>query len=270
MGRELSHAETVDLLGAYALDALDAEERQAVEQHALRCPSCTAEIVDHREVAGLLTPGWLKPPPGVWQKIATALEEVPPPLDLAPVIAMKPGEGRRRVFQPSASGAGSARPRRRNIGTAVAAMVAAAAVAVIGVLGVRVADDNRRIAELAGGSPTEQLERSADAALAAPEARTVSLRSSDGSRAADAVVLPDGTGYLVRSNLPALPPERTYQLWAVVGSSKISVGVLGPEARVSSFRMDGNVSALAITEESRGGVDVSRQNPIVVGVVQEA
>ena len=273
MGRELSHVEAVELLGAYALDALEADERGAVERHALHCPSCTAEVVDHREVAGLLTPGWAKPPPGVWERIAASLEEVPPPLDLAPVIAMKPGQERRTAPAPapsSATGSGSWGARRRSLVTGIAAMVAVAAATVIGLLGFRVADDNRRFADLAIGDPVAQLERSANAALAAPEATRVALRSDDGARTAEAVVLPDGTGYLVRSNLPPLSADKTYQLWAIIGNSKISVGVLGGEARVSSFRMDGDVSALAITEEARGGVERTTKNPVVVGRVDLA
>ena len=283
MGRELSHVEAVELLGAYALDALDADERAEVESHALHCAPCTAEIVEHREVAGLLTPGWAKPPPGLWAKIAAALEEVPPPLDLANVIAMKPDQERRTAPASASgsgwgsapgpvrsSGSGSGAPRRRGVVTGIAAMVAVAAVTVIGFLGFRVADDNRRFADLAIGDPAAQLERSANAALAAPDARRVALRSEDGSRTAEAVVMPDGTGYLVRSNLPVLSPDRTYQLWAVLGNSRISVGVLGAEARVSSFRMDGDVSALAITEEARGGVERTTRNPVVVGRVDLA
>ncbi|MDQ4069764.1 MAG: zf-HC2 domain-containing protein, partial [Actinomycetota bacterium] len=93
MGRELTHEEATDLLGAYALDALEPAEHQEVDRHVQRCPACRAEVAEHREVAGLLTPGWEKPPPGVWGKIAASLEEAPPPLDMAPVIALKPGRG---------------------------------------------------------------------------------------------------------------------------------------------------------------------------------
>jgi len=259
MGRELSHTEVVDLLGAYALDALDPGERDAVDGHVQGCQSCADEIVQHREVAGLLTPGWANPPAGVWEKIAAALEEAPPPLDLAPVIAMKPRTDHPRPAE---------RPRR-SIGLGVAAMVAAAAVAMIGFLGVRVADDRRRIDQLAVGQPGDELRRSVNAALADPAARKVSLTSTDGYRAAEAVVLPDGTGYLVKSNLPALSKERTYQLWALVGTSRISVGVLGPEPRVVPFKMDGNVWALAITDESAGGVESTKKDPVVVGKVQD-
>jgi len=260
LSRELSHVEVVDLLGAYALDALEGDERAAVDFHAHQCRSCMDEIIDHREVAGLLTPGWAKPPEGLWGKIAAALEEVPPPLNLAPVIAMKPG----------ADVSSTALPRRRNVATGIAATIAIAAVTVVGFLGFRVADDNRVLGKLAIGQHGEELQRSVNAALAEPQARKVSLRSEDGARAAEAVVLNDGTGYLVRSNLPALSADKTYQLWALVGTSRISVGVLGAEARLSSFKMDGNVWALAITEESAGGVESTKKSPVVLGRIESA
>ena len=262
MGRELNHEEVTGLLGAYALDALEPAEREAVERHVQRCQACLAEVAEHREVAGLLTPGWARPPAGLWDKIAAALEEAPPPLDLAPVIAMKPPS------EPAA--APPSRGVRRRVGLGIAAMVAAAAVAVIGFLGIRVADDRRRIDQLAGGVHVEELERSANAALADPSARKVQLASTDGFRTAQAVVLPDGTGYLVRSNLPALSKERTYQLWALVGTAKISVGVLGSEPRTVPFKMDGDVWALAITEETAGGVESTKRDPVVVGQLQRA
>jgi anti-sigma factor RsiW len=261
MGRELSHDEVTDLLGAYALDALEPAERQAVDGHVRGCKGCLAEIAEHREVAGLLTPGWAKPPAGLWEKIAATLEEAPPPLDLAPVIAMKPT----RQSQPGKAGG-----PRRSIGLGIAAMVAAAAVAMIGFLGIRVADDRRRIDQLAVGAHVEELERTANAALADPSGRKVELASTDGYRTAQAVVLPDGTGYLVKSNLPALARERTYQLWAVVGTSRISVGVLGAEPRIVPFKIDGKVSALAITDEAAGGVESTKKDPVVLGRLETA
>ncbi|HEX2048829.1 MAG TPA: anti-sigma factor [Acidimicrobiales bacterium] len=252
MGRELSHEEVADLLGAYALDALDPAEHQAVHRHVEECPACQMEVAEHREVAGLLTPGWGSPPPAVWDRIAASLEETPPPLDMAPVIAMKRG--------PARATSGGARARR-SLGAGIAAMVAVAAVGVVGFLGVRMVDDGQ------GPDYASKLEQSVDAALADPGARRVQLASTDGRRTAEAVVLPDGTGYLVDANLPALSRERTYQMWAVVGTAKISVGVLGPEPKVVPFKMDGEVSALAITEEVAGGVVSSRQDPVVLGAL---
>jgi len=259
MGRELSHPEVIDLLGAYALDALEPAEFQAVDRHVQGCHPCLVEVADHREVAGLLTPGWAKPPAGLWEKIASSLEEVPPPLDLAPVIAMKPSHARTVSAKP-----------RRSIGTGIAAMVAAAAVVMVGFLGVRVADDRQRISQLSAGAHVDELQRSANAASADPSARKVDLVSTDGVRSAQAVVLKDGTGYVVRSNLPDLAKERTYQLWALVGTSRISVGVLGPKVGVAPFKIGDKVLALAITEENAGGVETTKKDPVVVGHIQDA
>lgn len=263
MGRELSHEEVADLLGAYALDALEPAELQAVDRHVQGCQACLVEVAEHREVAGLLTPGWGKPPAGLWDRIAASLEESPPPLDLAPVMAMKPAPPPTPITD-----AGSRR-RRRTLGLGIAAMVAAAAVAMVGFLGVQLGEDRGRTDQFAVDAYGE-LERSANAALADPSAQKVDLVSTDGSRFVQAIVLRDGTGYLVNPKLPTLSKERTYQLWAVVGTAKISVGVLGNEPRIVPFKMNGPVSALAITEEVAGGVVASRADPVVVGKVQAA
>ena len=45
------------------------------------------------------------------------------------------------------------------------------------------------------------------------------------------MVLPDGRGYLVQSDLPSLSAKETYQLWGVVGGQPISIGILGPKIR---------------------------------------
>ncbi|MGH9265491.1 MAG: anti-sigma factor domain-containing protein [Acidimicrobiales bacterium] len=259
----VTHEEAAELLGAYALDALDPAEQQAVDGHLAGCAPCRAEVADHREVAGLLTPGGSRPPAGLWERIAGSIEETPPPLDLASVRAMKAARSPERPAAPAR--------RRRSFGPGIAAMVAVAAAAVIGVLGIQAVDDRRDNAgDVARGTHAEQLERSAEAALADPRARTVELASIDGSRRARAVVLPDGTGYLVDADLPTLSRERTYQLWAVVGASRISVGVLGPEPGTAPFKIEGDVSALAITEETAGGVETTRRDPVVVGRVQRA
>ena len=47
MGRELSHEEVADLLGAYALDALEPAELQAVDRHVQGCRACLAEVAEH-------------------------------------------------------------------------------------------------------------------------------------------------------------------------------------------------------------------------------
>jgi anti-sigma factor RsiW len=253
VGRELNHGEVRDLLGAYALDAVDDNERRAVDRHLEDCPPCQAEVAEHREVVGMLASGFVPAPEGLWDRIAGSLEEVPPPMrGLAPVAFLERERERRRL----APG-----PVR-----AIVAVGVAASVGVVGLLGVKVLDTSNKVNDVAAALHGEDVRGAALAAASRPDARKVALRSPDGRLTAQAVLLADGTGYLVDANLPALSPERTYQLWAV-GRSTVSVGVLGPVPGPTAFRAAGDVRALAITEETAGGVVSSQQQPRVAGTV---
>lgn len=236
MERELSHGEIEELLGAYALDAVEGWEREAVEAHLRDCPRCREEVATHREVAAHLAHGGGPAPAGVWDRIAATLDEPPPPLALVPA--------RRRPWQRAA------------------ALVAAAAVGALVALG-GAELTGRRGTEVAG--PEVAIERAARAAAADPSARPLELRSPDGRYAAFAVVLPDGRGYIVRANLPRLPGGRTYQLWALVDGSRVSAGVLGRAVGTVAFTVAGRPAGLAITEEPAGGVATTTATPVVVG-----
>ncbi|MGH9277754.1 MAG: anti-sigma factor domain-containing protein [Acidimicrobiales bacterium] len=257
MARELSHGEVQDLLGAFALDAVDDDEREAVARHLEGCRPCQAEVADHREVVSLMAAGFVPAPEGVWDRIASSLEEAPPAMRLGGVVSLDDERARRSAE----------RERRRGPWAIAAAVAAVAAVAVVGVLGMRIIDTGNRVNDIADGLASEDVARLADAAARRTDAKTIALRSSDGKLVEEAVLLPDGTGFLKGGNLPALPDNRTYQLWAVVGSNKISVGVLGSSVGPTAFRADADVSALAITDEVAGGVVESRQQPTVVGLV---
>lgn len=244
----MTHRELQDLLGAFALDAVDEDERDAVEQHLRECPRCRAEVAEHREVAAFLGNAGAPAPDGLWERIAGSLDEAPPPLRLAPTSAPpRPARGR-RVGLRTAAAAGA---------------IAALAAASIAVLGVKLADARHDLHSIRG----DALSRAAAAVATDPQTRRVSLRSSDGRLFVDAVVGPRGDGYLLRTNLPHLTPDRTYQLWAIVGTAKISEGVLGPTPQVAAFTATPHASAYAVTEESAGGVAQSSNQPIVVGLV---
>ena len=54
MERELTHDEAAELLGAYALDAVEADERDAIEHHLNECPRCRAEVALTPDGTGFL------------------------------------------------------------------------------------------------------------------------------------------------------------------------------------------------------------------------
>ena len=100
-------------------------------------------------------------------------------------------------------------------------------------------------------------------------ATTRCRRCTDATRPlARVVYLPGGDGFLLQSNLRALPPDRTYQLWALMGGSSperpISAGVLGPDPGITAFRVHGPVVGFAITDEQSPGVVSPGSNPPLI------
>jgi Anti-sigma-K factor rskA/Putative zinc-finger len=245
----LSHSEIQELLGAFALDAVDDDERDVIEAHLAGCPRCRAEVEGHRETAALLAHSGERAPEGVWDRIAEALDEAPPALDLARITPQIPPR---------------ATPRSVPLRVAAATMALAAALTLF--LGVAVGRrDNGRLDRIANAMEKAAVSNAADAARANPDAEHVKLASTDGKAQAEVVRLPDGTGYLVPTRLGALQPGRVYQLWAVRPDAKISLGVLGSSPGVSAFRMTGPVVAYALTDETAGGVATTANQPVLVG-----
>ena len=252
MSANFTHHDIQELLGAFALDAVDDDERDVIEAHLAGCPRCRAEVAGHRETAALLAHSGERAPEGVWDRIATALDEAPPALDLTRIAPAK------------------AAPR--SIPLRVAAVTMAVAAAITLFLGVALGrNDNGRLERLE--ALAEDMERAvvsnaAYAALNDSRNEQVRLVSSDGKATAQVVRRPDGTGYLVPGTLAHLPAGRVYQLWAVRSDAKISLGVLGAVPEVSAFRMNGPVAAYAVTEEAAGGVSTTENQPVIVGYVK--
>ena len=263
MTADLTHDEIQSLLGAYALDAVDRAEADAIDVHLRSCPRCRAEVAEHREVAALLGHAGADAPAGVWDRIAGALEEqAPAPGPALSSVVVPLDAARRRSSGPSSS-AGRAL-RVASIGAA------AVAAAVIALLGVRVVDQGNQLDQLTAALSRGGVAQAALAAEGDPDARTVELRDADGSVVAAAVLLPDGAGYLLRNRFAPLGADRTYQLWAVVDDRVISAGVLGSDPDVVAFRAPAGAAALAVTAEIAGGVVRSEQTPVASGEVDTA
>ncbi len=241
----LSHEEIRELLGAYALDAVDADERTIVEQHLAGCPQCRAEVAEHLEVAGLLGNEGGTAPDGLWDRISGALEETPPPLRLAPVPP----------------------PARRGLSTRIAALAAAAALVVIAALGVQIVRQSDRIDRLEADQEQDVLTQAASLALADSDSRSTSLASTDQTQEITAVLTPDGSGYLFTGDLPALSEDQTYQLWGIDDDEQRRLARrpgIGPRRRRCVPRRPG-VPVLAVTEEVADGVPQPTSEPLLAG-----
>ena len=230
-----AHEDIQELLGAYALDALDVPERAEVEEHLKHCAECRREVDEHRDIAATFLEETIEPPPEAWEHIVERLDQPAPP----------------------------PREDRRAVSSRTALSLAAAAIIVIAGLGIAVVALARRTP--APSTSQAALQRAAQTALTSPGAKRTTLRSSDGRLSIEVVILPSGRGYLVGNNLPALPNGQTYQLWAETNNQLVSFGVLGETPGVSSFRVEPPVVALAVTDERAGGVPTPTRAPLLSG-----
>jgi anti-sigma factor RsiW len=237
----LDHDQAQELLGAFALDALDPEEADAVDVHLRECPRCRAEVGEYREAASLLAFGGVEAPDGLWDRIVENLEEAPPRLELARVVPMAPPAS-----------------RWRSVG--VRLVLAAAVVMSLLALGLSLPSRNSGRSDVAADIGKWTLD---------PATRKVHLVSPDGVASAD-VLIRDGQGWLAKDSLPKLPDDETYQLWGQKGETKVSLGVLGGDPSSVRFPADTDYDALAITAEHKPGVVSSSQPAVVAGWVPTA
>jgi len=279
-----------ELLGAYALDALEPDERALVEAHLEGCPRCAAEVAQHHEVAGLLANTGGPAPDELWDRIAERLDPpAAPSWDRLAARLQVPADAPDVADAPDATAAGAPpavgreagadivpidRARRPGrVATVVVSIVAAAAALAAVVLGVQVHHLNHQVSAL---NVTHQtVSQAAQAALEDPTTQRIQLTPTPTSTAPkDAVVTMvmarSGTGYVIADGLQALPAQETYQLWGSVGGQLISLGVLGPDPRTSTFTFDSaaRVQAFAITAEQSGGSVQPTHQPLVEGAVQ--
>jgi anti-sigma-K factor RskA len=233
------------LLGAYALDALDDNERALVEEYLAHNDRARAEVDELRETAAalaLMPSGEGRAPTELWDRIAA---------DISPVDELQ------------------VRREKKHRTNWIAPVLAAAAAAIAIVLTAQVISLNGRLGDARDDQGNVAV--AFDRALDTDGARTTELVSADTNEPVGrVVVLPDGTGYL-KSDMAALSGDETYQLWALVGSETdrrvISAGVLGADPGAAGFRVDGPVEGFAVTIEQAGGVEESANDPIAIGTL---
>ena len=223
-----------ELLGAYALDAVDDDERRRVEEYLRVSPRAAAEVEQHREVATMLAYTGMDAPAGLWDRILSELDEPAPapPAGLAKVLPLD--------------------ERRRTVRSAMTWVAATAAAAAIAVLAVGVLDR--------GDAPSDPVLAAAEAARSDRDSRITDLVADGSEVVVEAIIDNDGHGFVLADGLPELGADQTYQLWGIVGEQVISIGVLGPHPETEIFTVKGDLVGLAITIEPAGGV-ISDGNP---------
>jgi anti-sigma-K factor RskA len=236
----LTHEQIQELLGAHAVDAVDGEERELVDEHLLTCDACRDEVDRHHDTLTLL------------------VEPAEPAGPLRHQVLDAAGAARPTATVPSLGDARrDRRDRRARWGWAALAGAAAAVVLVVAI-GVAVSrHTSTDLPDVAARAQTE------------PGARKVTLQSDDGALTAQITQTTDGTGYLdTGGKLPPLPAGQTYQLWGFSGAdgtTPISLGLLGTDPTLSTFTTaDASVTGFAISKEAAGGA-VAPTQPILSG-----
>jgi hypothetical protein len=254
-----------EVLGAYALDAVDPDERERIERHLVECPRCRAEVAEHREVAAYLSHTGATAPEGVWDRIASELAPSAPPMRMA---IMPTGEAMPASVEADPTAAappanatvvpiGSARRRPSRPMLAVLGVAAC----IIALLGVVAVSQTQRLNQ---GQTVEEMASDA----AADSKLKVDLAGDDGT--AQAVVEANGQGYLIMDE--AVPPAdgNVYQLWGKVDGTVLSLGTFG-DTTVVPFSVDpsriGDIELFAVTQEKAPGVVASDQPPMMAGTV---
>lgn len=256
----MEHAAIQELLGAFAVHALDDTETVKLEEHLETCDECQLELDQHVNALSHLNPPedteGLGP---LWNKISASIDaQAQAPAEQAPSVVSL-DERRNRATSRSYS------PWLASIAAIVAV-----------VMGVGLLLQARTIDTLTSDIDALEAAASDPVALAAAEAQqtpgaiSVALTSDAGSQTVEVILQPDGTGFVTASTLAALPADRTYQLWAIVNDEVLSAGVLGQDPTVVPFRIDPEgLQGFAVTEEVAGGVAVSQNAPAAVWL-QEA
>lgn len=225
-----------ELTAAYALDALDPDERRAFEAHLEGCERCRAELASFWEVSGALAlaAGGPEPAPALRERVLEAVRAE----SGGNVVPLEPR-------------------RRRAVAPVVGAVAALAAVVAIGlgVWGLSLSselDDTRTALEQ---------ERRAAAVLADPDARSVPLETGSGR-----LVVAGADGVLVLDGLEAAPAGKTYQAWVVADGTPASAAVFesGGESSVVPLEPDvAEGAVVAVTIEDDGGAEAPTSEPVV-------
>jgi hypothetical protein len=216
----VTHEDVQELLGAYALDAVEVDEAEQIEAHLSECPRCRAEVIELREVAALIGNSGADAPPGIWERIASSLDETPPALRL--VVATSK---RRRVLN-------------------LAGMAAAAAILVV--VAFSVARLRSEVDDLRNARRADQVALAAQDAMTEQGARVARLATDDG-RGAIAVVRSNGQGYFIASALPQ--PAHIYELWGATSNGEVVALGTMPGSGVYAFTADSSVKTVMVTEE---------------------
>ncbi|GAA2272017.1 anti-sigma factor [Glycomyces scopariae] len=238
------------LIGPWAVDAVDDDERAMVERHLAECDSCAQEAAELREAVWRLSDATIAdPPPRLRARVLHAASRTRQSAPV-PEPEPKPRPEPKRLR------------RHRGLPRLRLALAAGALAAVMAVVGGLVTWSVMRSQE-PGATDADRIA----AVLQAGDAEVGTVTAEGGgdvtvvrSEAMDQAVV-------VVSGLAAIGQDRSYQVWMVEPDGQVSAGVMDPGERSATMLVSGlgDAELVGVTEEPAGGSEVPT-SPLVAGV----
>jgi anti-sigma-K factor RskA len=234
------HAATRDLLGAFALGAVDAEEAATVRAHLATCAECQAEIAELwlavDSLPDMIEP--LEPPPALRDRIAAAImAEAATPEPAPPAIPASPAP---ELASPVTPVLPVPEPIRKPASFWSRATPWAAAAAILLLLSAGLLVWNLRL--------REQIQEAT-----APVTETIALAPTDAAPGAGGEVtyLPQDELFMLDvRDLPPLPPDQVYEVWLIGADGAVPAGTFDQPTDQHAIVADRDLyETLAITAE---------------------
>ncbi|MGW2347120.1 anti-sigma factor [Streptomyces sp. NPDC001661] len=233
------------LTGAYALHALEENERAAFEKHLATCPSCAQEVREFSATAGRLA--------------LAATMPVPPHLK-AQVLRQI---GETRQDQPTPASTVHTAHRGRGTRWALAACLAGAAA--LG--GTTLWQHQQATTARQETQDARQQASQIAAVLSAPDAKATSAAVGGGAHGSVIVSHNSDKAVFVASGLAKPPQGKVYQLWFADGDHMRPAGLLDSTRSDQSVLMTGTVakaSGMGLTIEPAGGSQQPTTSPLAL------
>lgn len=242
------------LTGAYALDALDADERTRFEEHLATCADCREEVASLQEAAALLGTEPVEPPSSVRDAVLAGITSVRPLPPLTPDAA---------PTTPAASDELAVRRTRRSLVQRLARTQLLVAAAVVLLLAVGTA----LVRPWADQEPDQPSVSAIDRVLTAGDAQSVEREFPDGSRATVTVSRSQGRAVIQTTDMALAPEGKVYELWLQTPEGAMVPAGLMPHEADNVVLLDGDATeakAVGITVEPAKGSQVPTSSPIAV------
>lgn len=215
------------LSGAFAIDALSPEERDAFRTHLAQCQVCADEVATLRHAAAQMGAAEAAAPPAALKaRVLAAADQLPQLPPVATPVEPAGTTARRRRFDPRM-------------------LLAAAAAVVIAAVGIGITQGD------GGNGPV--MAASVSKVFTASDAHKATVDTTNGGKVTVATSKSLGKMAVETDKLPRLSDQQVYQLWTMTNGVAISAGVLEDIGDGAAMPMPGERTRVAITIEPAGG-----------------